>query len=90
MSIEPPDDLTNEERVLFGAYGIAADLAAQCRQLREMEVSVGAIALEQVVNILMTAFWDQGFSQTDIRKAFTAALENMNRYAAGAECRLVG
>lgn len=87
MSTERPDDLTNEERVLFSAYSIAADLAAQCRQLRAMDVSVSATALEQVVNTLMTEFWDQGFSQADIRRAFTAALDDMNRYAAGRERR---
>ncbi len=87
MSPEQPDDLTNEERVLFGAYNTAADLAAQCRQLREMDVSVSATALENVVNTLMTEFWDQGFSQTEIRGAFTAALDDMNRYAAGIERR---
>jgi hypothetical protein len=84
---ERSDDLTNEERVLIGAYGIAADLAAQCRQLREMDVSVSATVLEQVANTLMTEFWDQGFSQTDIRRAFTAAFDDMNRYGAGKERR---
>ena len=87
MSTERPTELTNEEGVLFGAFSIAADLAVQCRQLREMHISVSATALEQVVNTLMTEFWDQGFSQTDIRRAFTAALDDMNRYAAGRERR---
>ena len=54
MSTKQPHELTNEERVLFGAFSIAADLAAQCRQLRDMHVSVSATALEQVVNTLMT------------------------------------
>jgi hypothetical protein len=87
MSPEQPDDLTNEERVLLGAYNTAADLAAQCRQLREMNVSISETALETVVNALMTEFWDQRFSQTEIRKAFTAALDDMNRYTAGMERR---
>lgn len=87
MSAEPSDSLTDEERVLFGAYDIAENLAVQCRQLREMDVSVSKTALEQVVNTLMTAFWDQGFSQAEIRTAFASALEDMNRYAAGKERR---
>jgi hypothetical protein len=87
MSTETPDDLTEEERALFGAYDIAADLAARCRLLRDMNVSTSATALERVVNTLMTEFWDQGFSQTEIRGAFTAALDDMNRYAAGRERR---
>jgi hypothetical protein len=87
MSTERPDDLTDEERVLFGSYSIAADLAVRCRQLREMDVSISASALERVVNTLMTEFWDHGFSQTDIRTAFTTALDDLNRYAAGGERR---
>ena len=87
MTHEHPDDLTDEEQLLFGADNIAADLAVQCRRLREMNVSVSAIALEHVVNTLMTEFWDQGFSQTEIRKAFSVALDDMNRYAAGQERR---
>jgi hypothetical protein len=81
------DDLTDEERALFGAYNVAADLAARCRQLREMNVSVSQAALDMVVNCLMTEFWDQAFSQTEIRNAFAAALADMNRYAGGEERR---
>ncbi|MBP7817526.1 MAG: hypothetical protein KA085_15495 [Phenylobacterium sp.] len=83
MPTEPRDDLTEEEQCLFGLYNIAAELAASCRHLREMDVSVSATALEQAVNTLMTEFWDQGFSQTEIRRAFIAALDDMSRYAAG-------
>jgi hypothetical protein len=55
--------------------------------LRQMNVSVSEDALDRVVNWLMTEFWDQSFSQTEIRKAFTAALADPNRYAAGEERR---
>jgi hypothetical protein len=87
MPPQSADDLTDEERALFGAYDVAADLAARCRRLREMNVSVSGDALDRVVNRLMTEFWDQSFSQTEIRRAFTAALADMNRYAAGEERR---
>ena len=87
MTSEGPDDLTDEERVLFGAYNVAADLAVRSRQLHEMSVATSDGALEMVVNTLITEFWDQGFSQTEIRNAFTAALADMNRYAAGKERR---
>jgi len=87
MKNETPDDLTDEERALFGCYGIARDLAARCRQLREMGVPTSDDALKMVVNTLMTEFWDQFFSQTEIRQAFTAALNDMNRYAGGEERR---
>lgn len=81
------DDLTTEERALFGIRDVAADLAARCRRLREMDVSVSARAMDDAVNTLMTEYWDQGFSQTEIRLAFEAALADMNRYAAGQEQR---
>lgn len=87
MTTESPDDLTEEERALFGAYDMATDLAIRCRQLRDMNVSVSPRALDDLVNTLMTQFWDQGFSQSEIRNAFMAAIADMNRYAAGEERR---
>lgn len=87
MVDDPADDLTDEERTLFGSYAIAAELALRCRQLREMNVSMSGKALHTIVNALMTEFWDQGFSQTEIRTAFTEVLADMNRYAAGEERR---
>ncbi len=44
-------------------------------------------ALDDVVNHFMTELWDWTFSQTEIREAFTKALADMNRYAAGQERR---
>jgi hypothetical protein len=87
MTTEAQDDLTDEERALFGAHDLAAALALRCHQLREMNVSVSEAALGNVVNTLMTEFWDQGFSQSEIRLAFLEALADMNRYAAGQERR---
>ena len=87
MSTEEPDDLTDEERAICGIYAVAADLAGRCRRLTEMKASISARALDDVVNTLMTEFWDQGYSQTEIRRAFLAALADMNRYAAGEERR---
>lgn len=74
MKNKPSDNLTDEERALTSIYNAAADLAARCRQLWEMRVSASENALEVTVNCLMTEFWDQFFSQTEIRNAFTAAL----------------
>lgn len=85
MTAEQPDDLTEEERALFGAYKVAQELALACRHLKEGNTPSGADALGPVVNTLMTEFWDQGFSQTEIRTAFTNALADMNRYATGEE-----
>lgn len=36
---------------------------------------------------LITELWDHGFSQTEIREAFEAALAELPRYAAGEEVR---
>lgn len=41
--------------------------------------------LPQAINSLMTELWDAGFSQTEIRDAFAAAIADMLRYAAGEE-----
>lgn len=40
------------------------------------------------INNLMTELWDNFFSQTEIREAFEAAVEDMPRYAAGHEKRI--
>jgi hypothetical protein len=87
MSDDPPDALTAEESAYYGALGVASELAHRCREIRGMEFSVSERILEDVVNSLMTDFWDQNFSQTEIRQAFLAALADMNRYAAGHERR---
>lgn len=87
MPTDEPDDLTPEERARFEAYSVAADLAARCRRLTDMKAAVSAHALDDVVNTLMTEFWDQCYSQAEIRGAFLAALADMNRYAAGEERR---
>jgi len=39
--------------------------------------------LPEAINYLMTELWDQGFSQTQIKEAFEAALADMPRYTAG-------
>ncbi|HEY3637878.1 MAG TPA: hypothetical protein VGK90_06965 [Rhizomicrobium sp.] len=44
-------------------------------------------SLGTMINTLMTELWDSGFSQTEIRAAFTAAIDDMPRYAAGEERR---
>lgn len=39
--------------------------------------------LPNLINSLMTELWDNGFSQSEIRAAFAAAIRDMPRYAAG-------
>ncbi|RZJ03402.1 MAG: hypothetical protein EON89_11835 [Brevundimonas sp.] len=43
--------------------------------------------LPKAINSLMAELWDLGFSQTEIREAFEAAVADMPRYAAGEESR---
>lgn len=86
MSNEP-DHPCEGERQWLAVINAAAELALRCRDLQRMNVSISEQALDDGVNTLMTEFWDQGFSQTEIRKAFDAALADMNRYAAGCDRR---
>lgn len=62
------------------------DFAETCAQLRDAPESE-RVSLDEAITFLMTEFWDKGFSQTEIRTAFTGALDEMNRYAGGEEQR---
>jgi hypothetical protein len=43
--------------------------------------------LPEAMKYLMTELWDRGFSQTEIRDAFDAAILDMPTYTAGQEKR---
>ena len=58
----------------------------QCRDLKNSN-PYDLVALDRIINTLMTELWDNGFSQTEIRSAFEQALADMPRYAAGLEKR---
>lgn len=81
------DELTDEERWLSGAYDAVAQLAECCGKLRVADTPGTKKPLNLVMNYLMTELWDRCFTQAEIRKAFMAALDDMNRYAAGEEQR---
>ncbi len=85
--MQTEEDQTDEDLAVRDMYVAAEDLALRCRVLRDMNVLASARALESAVNHLMTELWDQGFSQTEIRTVYMAALADMNRYAAGEERR---
>ena len=61
----------------------------QCRDFKKSN-PYDLVALDRVINTLMTELWDNGFSQTEIRSAFEQALADMPRYAAGREKRSDG
>jgi len=46
-----------------------------------------AAPLKHIINTLMTELWDRNFSQSEIRAALEAAINDMPRYAAGEERR---
>lgn len=87
MTANNSDDLTEDERVYLGATNAAATLAEHCSKLRDGDFFADRDPLGQVINFLMTELWDRSFSQSEIRAAFNAALDDMNRYAAGQERR---
>lgn len=64
----------------------AATFARRCRELYD-EAPKDQLPLESTINTLMTELWDNGFSQSEIRHAFEAAVADMPRYAAGEERR---
>jgi hypothetical protein len=60
----------------------------QCRDLAKSNPYGDQVdPLGDLINSLMTELWDNGFSQTEIRKAFEGAIRDMPRYAAGEERR---
>lgn len=61
----------------------------QCRDFKKSN-PYDLVALDRIINTLMTELWDNGFSQTEIRSAFEQALADMPRYAAGLEKRSDG
>lgn len=64
----------------------AAAFATQCRELY-VENPYKEIPLRSIINTLMTELWNNGFSQSEIRHAFEAAVGDMSRYAGGEERR---
>lgn len=87
MTNDKSDDLTEVDKEFLSLIDAASTLAHRCNELRGKEFWVGRDPLGQGINTLMTELWDRSFSQSEIRAAFTAALEDMNRYAAGQERR---
>jgi len=85
MSVDQPNP--DPDDALTRAENVAAELAERCRELCDISGWAAETGLERAVNTLMTELWDQGFSQREIRAAYSAALDDMNRYAAGEDRR---
>jgi hypothetical protein len=84
MSAEPPLDGEDlwQMKMLNGGY----DFAQACKDLHDSN-PFEPVALEEIMIYLATELWDRDFSQTEIRKAFQSASEQLVRYAAGEERR---
>jgi hypothetical protein len=67
----------------------AARFGRECRELTKTNPH-DVVALDDLINTLMTELWDNNFSQSEIRSAFEQALQDMPRYAAGLERRSDG
>jgi hypothetical protein len=87
MTADDPDDLTADEGVYFAATNAAATLARRCSELRDRDSLVDHDPLSHVIKFLATELWDRSFSQSEIKAAFNAASDDINRYAAGQERR---
>jgi SOS response regulatory protein OraA/RecX len=64
----------------------AEAFAQRCAELRDSN-PYERPALEEIMPTLMTALWDRGFSQSEIRNAFERAVAEMPQYTAGEERR---
>jgi hypothetical protein len=64
----------------------AWEFGLKCAELRRSN-PYELVALDWIINALMTELWDNGFSQSEIRAAFERAVADMSRYAAGEERR---
>ena len=80
-------DLDDDDQTWANAIHAAADFGGACATFRNTNPFPQVVALDMIINTLMTELWDHGFSQSEIRAAFEDALGDMNRYAAGEERR---
>jgi hypothetical protein len=68
-----------------GSVTDGVGIRQQCADLNQSYP--GKPVLDFLINTLMTELWDNGFSQSEIRSAFEAAIADMPRYTAGHEKR---
>lgn len=87
MSYDEAMDLDDDDQTWADADTAAVDFGAACATFRDRNPFPRVVALDTIINTLMTELWDRGFSQSEIRAAFEEALGDMNRYAAGEERR---
>lgn len=81
------DELDPHTRWVVRTQNIGHAFAAECAKLRETRPAADEDELQHAIQNLMTELWDRNFSQTQIRSAFQAALDELPGYAAGHESR---
>jgi hypothetical protein len=80
-------DMSEQDTPWEGLCSEAAwTFARRCVELHKSN-PYDVIALDSIINTLMTELWDSGFSQSEIRTAFEKAIRDMPRYAANQERR---
>jgi len=72
-----------QDRWIAEVYSLGETLGAMHRTNPWPDIPL----LPAAMNYLMSELWDRGFSQTEIREAFSSAIEDLPRYAAGKERR---
>jgi len=75
------DEITWQQQ----ASQAASVFASKCADLNQSNPTESV--LDFFINTLMTELWDNGFSQSAIRKAFEGAIADMPRYSGGQEQR---
>ena len=80
-------ELDKETLWSTNAIDVAHDFAEAVQRLCDENPSKLADPLTRIMNDTMTELWDRGFSQTEIRQAFLAAVGDLDRYAGGEERR---
>lgn len=79
--------LDEETEWRLGCLKLATDFSIECRRIQTDNPSQVMSTIDVIISDLATELWDQGFSLTEIRQAFKAAIDALPAYAAGQERR---
>lgn len=79
--------LDKEDEWRSACLKLATDFSEACREIQTDNPDQATPTIDVVIADLATELWDQGFSQTEIRRAFQAAMDALPAYAAGHERR---
>lgn len=82
MAFDPNDP---KDAWQASADNLVYRFAQNVRALHEANPWPEVAFLDQAIVTLMTELWDSGFSQSEIKQAFEAAITEMPRYAGGQE-----